>query len=181
MMENEMKVILNTSDEAASFKTNLSGWVSRRGMFFGNDERTARWDGCTHVACECGHVVEKGRSKCEICRREASDKRFASMERKKWDGETPLYLFDDDCFFWCEDQLEDYCDEHDCRKEDLKLVICEPTYAKEIDPNEYYCEDLPEDGEIEGDLLAAFEELNSFIRGSKIILSWAPGKIAAEL
>ena len=58
MSGNEM--ILNTSDEAAHFVTGLSGWVSRHGHFYGNDERLARYDGCTHTVCECGKPCEKG-------------------------------------------------------------------------------------------------------------------------
>lgn len=177
----EKLVILNTSDESATFKTGLSGWVSRNGIFWGNDERAARWDGCTHVVCECGQAVEKSWTKCALCRSVAEDKRFAALERKPWDGKTPLCLYDDDRFFWSEDDLTDYCEEYGYEPEDLKLLICEPTYAREIDPNDYYCDDLPEDGEIDGDLAAAFDELNKIIRESKVILSWAPGKYAAAL
>lgn len=176
-----MKTILNTSNEAATYKTEISGWVSHNGRFWGKDERAARWDGCTHIVCECGQPVEKRWTKCSICRSISSDKRFAALESKSWDGKTPLCLYDDDRFFWSEDDLTDFCEEIGAKPEDLKLVICEPIYAREIDPNDYYCDDLPEDGEITDDLLAAFEELNQIIRGSKVIFSWSPSKYAAAL
>ncbi|WP_422421830.1 hypothetical protein [Pseudomonas sp. GZD-222] len=50
---------------------------------------------------------------------------------------------------------------------DLKLVFCTPNYPKQIDPNDHFCDDLSEDGEINDDqLFAAFELLNEMIRKS---------------
>jgi hypothetical protein len=105
------------------------------------------------------------------------------MEAKKWDGETPLCLFDSDTFFWNADDIEYYCEDHDIKADDLKLVICEPVYAREVDPEEFYFDDLPEDNkdEVPKELAAAFEELNKKILDYKTPLSWVPGKFKAEL
>ena len=42
----ETKIVLLEDAEAATLKT-VTGWVSRDGLFFGSDERTARWSGAT--------------------------------------------------------------------------------------------------------------------------------------
>ena len=65
-MANAAIVIFNSA-EAATYKTDLKGWVSRDGMYFGENERTARWSGCTHMTCVCGAVHEKGRTVCRSC------------------------------------------------------------------------------------------------------------------
>ena len=171
------KIILPDSPEAATQKT-VTGWVSASGYFWGNDEHMARYDGSTHRACECGELVAKN-SYCRPCALKREAEKFAAMQRKVWDGEAMLYSDAADEYFHDYDQISDHCEEADCSPDDLRLIICEPCYAREIDPNEYFRDDLPEDGEVDSELSAAFEELNKFIRESKPILSWCPGKFAA--
>ena len=177
----ENKIIHYSSDEAAHRET-VTGWVSRTGHFFGDDERIARFDGCTHVACnKCGDPVEKGWTACKKCRDAADVAKFQGKERRMWDGVTPLCLYGTDTYFWDGDDITMYCEEHDCKPSDLKLMICEPVYAHEIDPSEYY--DLPEDVIIGGDLQVAFRELNEKIREAKENsdpLCWQEGKYAVD-
>lgn len=184
MEEKKEIIILDTSDEAAKLIT-VTGWVSRHGRFFGKDERLARYDGSTHRKCEqCENIIPKhGYTICPECQKKKEEERFQSMEAKKWDGETPLCLFNSDTFFWSADDLEYYCDNHGAKAEELKLVICEPICAKEVDVEEHFFDDLPEDNkdEIPEALVDAFEELNKAIREYKAPLSWAPGKYRAEL
>ncbi|MFZ2635562.1 MAG: hypothetical protein WAX33_04400 [Rectinemataceae bacterium] len=176
---NDEKIVLSTSDEAAKFVTGLSGWVSRNGRFWGNDERMARYDGCTHTVCDCGKPVEKGWLKCTECRNKANNELFAGMKKEVWDGETPLTLYDGDEYFFDWDSLACYCEDHGTTPEEVGLLLCKPTYASEIDPNEYYCDDLAEDGEVDSGLVEKFNELNKYIRENKIILSWTPSDIVA--
>ena len=173
----EKKIILGTSDEAAKIET-VTGWMSRTGRFWGKDERAARYDGSTHRLCSCGEVIEK-QGYCRPCADKKEAEKFAAMERKEWDGKAMLYSQSADEYFHDSDQILDHCEEHECKPDDMQLVICEPVYAGEIDPNEYYHDDLPEDCEVDGELADAFEELNKLIRESKLILSWMPGKFAA--
>lgn len=173
----EKLIILNTSDESAQLKT-VTGWVSRNGHFFGNDERTARYDGSTHRVCDCGDLIDR-HSYCRPCHNKKEDEKFAAMERKEWDGKTMLYSQSADEYFHDSDQILDHCEEYECKPDDMQFIICEPVYAGEIDPNEYYRDDLPEDGEVDSELEAAFSELNKLIREAKPILCWMPGKYAA--
>jgi hypothetical protein len=65
-MKTEEIMVLRDSSEAAQYRTGLSGWVSRNGRYFGESEDMARYDGCTHVACQyCGLPARKGWLACE--------------------------------------------------------------------------------------------------------------------
>lgn len=177
-------VILPESDQAAEFRTDVTGWVSRHGRFFGNSEDTARYDGCTHRHCKgCGGPVRKSSWVCcDDCRRKARANRFAALESVVWDGETPLCIFEGDDFFFDRNELDDYCYEHDCRPSDLELVLCVPVYAQPIDPDDFYEGSLPEDqalGDVCPYLQEQFDELNRYIVTRKPLLSWMPGKTAA--
>lgn len=175
----EKKIILDTSDEAAKIET-VTGWMSRTGRFWGKDERTARYDGSTHRLCSCGEVIEK-QGYCRPCSDKKEAEKFAAMERKEWDGTTPLCLYHADRYFWDIDELMDYCEENEVQPAQLDLVICDPIYAREIDPNEYYCDELAEDGDVPAEIADAFAELNARIKEHRQALSWTPGKFAAIL
>lgn len=177
----EEKMVLDTSDEAARFVTGLSGWVSRDGRFWGENEKTARYAGSTHHLCECGKPVENPWIKCADCRKKADDEMFRSFPRQEWDEKTPIALFDGDKFFFDRNQLEEWCEDHETTPGDLQLVICEPNYAREID-EDFYCDDLPEDQSLEDaapELADKIAEINQYILDNKPILSWGEGKIAA--
>ncbi|MDD1011816.1 hypothetical protein M5G27_30700 [Pseudomonas shahriarae] len=93
----------------------------------------------------------------------------------------PLVIFDGDRYFFDEDSLRDYLIDSDSELADVQLCICDPNYPSEIDPADHFCDDLPEDGEINDDqLLAAFDLLNEMIRQSQP-LSWSEGEFAARL
>lgn len=167
--------IMYESDEAATFKTGLSGWVSAKGRFYGKNENLARYDGCTHKLCDCGNTMSKGWTKCDDCRAKASDERYEAMPFKEWDDE-PLVLFGDDRYFWSIDDLIDYAEDNP--EADLQLVICEPNYAPEICDSygeEYFPEDQYLD-DVAPELAKRIADLNEWIAKEKPILSWTGGK-----
>ena len=179
MTPKKNKIILNESDEAATWKTGISGWVDRHGHFFGNDERNARWSGATHILCpECGKPTSKNYTMCADCRLKKSIERYNERERKEWDGETPLYSHACDKHFF-NDDLFDHLEEFDCTAESLRLIICEPMYLRQID-EDYFCDDLPEDGELSKDIVSALEELNLLIKKNGPV-GCMPGKYAATM
>lgn len=174
------EIILSTDPRAAIYKTDLKGWVSRNGYYFGEDERTARYEGSTHRICDgCGKAIDRN-SYCHDCYRKKETEKFNAMPRKEWNGKDGLYSQAFDAYYWDMDDLEYACDDNECTVDGLMLIICEPRYASEIDPDEHYCDDLPEEGEIPDELRRAFNELNKFIRESRIVLSWVPGKYAVD-
>ena len=162
----------------------VTGWVSAKGHFYGQGaqaESMARWDGSTHRKCEgCGELFERN-AYCRPCHAKKEIEKYNAMPRKKWDGVGMLYSDTQDRYFYGWDDVDDYCASEEFTPESLRLIICEPTYATEIDPTEHYCDDLPDEGEIPDSLQNAFDGLNDFIREEKIILSWSPGKFAAEI
>jgi len=172
-------VILDTDPEAAQPKT-LTVWVSRNG-YIGPDESTARYDGSTHRKCECGELTEKHWISCKRCRDKADSERYFKMPTKEWDGKTPLVIYNTDHYFFDDDALFIYCESHNVKEADLPLVVCDPVYANEIDPNEYYEGELPEDGEVPDEIQAAFDEMNRKIKEYKEPLCWVQGKFRAIL
>lgn len=172
------KIILSTSPEAASLQT-VTGWVSRTGIFYGNDERIARFAGCTHVPCDaCGKVTEKLWTHCEECRKTREIARYEAMPRKPWDGQAMLYSEAWDEYFDDPGAAEEALDEGQTLA-DLRLVICEPNYGRPLD-DDYFCDELGEDGHLPVILESAIETFNEALAKAPA-LSWSPGKYALEL
>ena len=170
----EAVVIMYDSPEAATLKT-VTGWVSADGRFFGSDEHMARWSGCTHKVCECGNTFSKLYTICETCRAKNKRKRYAEMPFKEWDRSTPVAAHGGDEYFFAPDEIEDYCNEHECNASDLQLVICIPNKLWEVS-SEIWQDIAPED---EGDFLPkevelAIKELNKVIGNAKPV-SWQEG------
>ncbi len=176
----ETKTIILDTDEAAASQKTVTGWVSRNGRFYGKDEQLARWDGCTHKVCEkCGNQHEKTWTCCENCRRKNALERYQKYPFKEWDGKEPVCMFDGDKYFFSEEDIEMYLeDNEELQPEDLRLVICEPNYAHEIS-EDWWADDLPEDGEMPKALSDKIDELNKFIK-TLPPLSYSPGKVRTE-
>lgn len=174
------KTIMYDSPEAASVQT-VTGWVSSTGRFWGQDEHMARYDGSTHRVCKNNpsHGVIERNTYCRQCRDENMDAKFDSMPRREYDG-SPVVVFDSDDYFFDADSLADWLVSNDIKPEDARLVFCNPNYPSQIDPNEHFTDDLPEDGEVSGELAAAFEVLNKAIAASPP-LSWTQGDTAVTL
>ena len=178
----EKLVIMEDSPEAASIKT-VTGWVSRTGHFWGNDERMARYDGSTHKRCECGEIIEQ-RSYCRKCSDRKEVERWQAMPEVEWDGAAYLYSQTADQYFRDEQEIADYCADADepCTPDDLHLVICTPNYLREVDLCEDNSEEMPEDGDesyFTAEVQEALEALNKAIRESRTpaqAISWSPGK-----
>lgn len=175
-------IILNTSQEAAKFVENTSGWVSRHGRFYGKDERAARWDGCTHVKCkDCGKQVPKSYLVCVDCHEKRAVARYDKLEKVEWDQEGLLYS--DACgeFFRSWDEVAEFAEDHGVMMGGLRLVICEAVYLRGID-TDHWVDDMPDDwdGELPSDVMSAMNELNAAIKDAGPV-SWRPGKKAVIL
>lgn len=168
------KMILNTDPEAAREMT-ITGWVSRNGLFFGKDERAARWSGCTHIVCECGKPACKSYTCCEDCRAKRQRERWEKFELVKWDGESPLTTYDGDDWFFDADSLYEWAEDNDIDLADAMLVIAEPCYARTVD-EDYWSDDLHEDSELPSPIVAALKTFNEAIKAYREPLSWHMGK-----
>lgn len=181
-MKTEEKIVLATDPEAARFVTGISGWVDRGGRFWGDDERMARWCGSTHTQCECGNIYRRD-SWCMPCHERKSIMRYTDMPRKRWDGTGMLYSDAADEWFSEWEEVMEYCENHECTIESLRLIICEPVYAREIQ-DDYWEEELPEDmglSDCDEELARLVDQVNEYIRRKEVVLSWQPGEYAVEL
>jgi hypothetical protein len=178
MINKDAKVVLFDSDEAAHLQTGISGWVSRHGRFMGNDERAARYDGCTHTRCEdCGEPVDRGRLICPKCNEARDVKRYAAMPKEEWNGKGMLYSDAADKYFSDWDEVEGFLEDGEGTIESLRLKICEPNYLPLLS-DDYGCDELAEDGELPDAVIQAIEDFNKVIKAAGPV-SWMPGKKAA--
>lgn len=174
----EKEMILDTDPRAATYHTDIKGWVSRDGRYYGEDERTARYAGCTHRACErCGKPCERSWLKCSDCRAILDRERFAAKPQAEWNGSDYIYseLLDD--YFADLSDAEDRLDEGQTLA-DLMLVICEPNHVRPLS-DDYCCDELSDDGDLPSEVEAAMDAFNKAVAG--IVLSWSPGKFALKL
>jgi hypothetical protein len=173
------KMILNTSGEAATYRTDIAGWVSRDGLFFGKDERTARYSGCTHLACaDCGVPVPKNSyTVCRPCRETRDLKRYLERERKPYEGGM-VYSDSEDRYFESLDEALEYAEDEGKEPDDLRLLLCTPNHVRPLE-SDYCCDELPEDGDLPSAIEEAMEAFNEAVKG--IVVSWSPGKYAIDL
>lgn len=172
------------SPEAASVQT-VTGWVSRGGRFWGDNEHMARWDGCTHVVCEgCSSPSKKPYTHCEACRRKKEAERFAAFPHKPWDGSTPVSTQFGDDIFWDMGDLMDYCDDNGIRSEEdlksLRLVHCSPETLRPVDES-YWTDELPEDiNDLPDEVYEALDALNEACKNAGTVM-WFPMDEAVAL
>lgn len=170
-----MDKVLYESDEAAQIKT-VTGWFSRFGRFC-SDEHSARYDGCTHQTCDCGNEMHRGWTKCDSCRLVISTARFEAMPEVAYNDQ-PVVLFESDRYFFCIEDIEQYCEDEDLKIEDLQLVACVPNKATYISVDDWWCDDLPEDtyvSELHPEIHELETKINKLIQEG-ITLSWSEGK-----
>ncbi len=175
------KIIMYDSPEAATYKTGIEGWVSGTGLFFGKNESSARYSGCTHQKCECGNVMGKGWTKCDECRHKAAVERFDKLPFREWDGKEPICTWDGDRYFFSEDDLISYMeDDEDNMLSEINLLICEPNHWRQLD-YDYWSDGRPEndDGDLPKELEAALKNLNEVIKKLPP-QSWSPGKVRTK-
>lgn len=170
------EIVMFDSQEAAQPHT-MTGWKSRNGHFYA-EENDARYDGCTHRPCnECGKPAAKAYLVCNECRNARDIARYESMPQVEWDGSAMLYSDALDRYFSDLDDASDECGDGKALA-DLRLIICEPNYARQID-EDYFCDELPEDGEAPPHIQEAIEKFNEAVAST--ILSWSPGKHRLKL
>jgi len=178
----EDKIIFPESYEAAKYVTNVTGWISREGRFYGNDEQAARWGGATHIHCKkCGAPTFKPWLLCKKCRDQQAWERYAKFPTEKWDENVPTYSPVTDRYYWYKDDVRDENSEGNFDPASLQLVLCKPIYAPDVDPESIYEDLLPEYdklSDVSQELVDAFQELNDTIKDANIILSYEPIDVA---
>lgn len=170
------KEIMYDSPEAATYVTNIKGWIDVNRRFFGDGERgeqMARYSSHTHKICECGNKMSKGYTKCKECRHKSAVTRYNALPFKEWYGEEPICTWDGDHYFFDEGHLIDYMEENEL--DTIDLLICEPVNYTPIDFGTI-ASDTHEDWEPEKELVEKVKEFNNFLK-TLPPHSWMPGKI----
>jgi len=173
----ESKTIMYDSPEAASIQT-VTGWVSSTGQFWGKDENMARYCGSTHRMCKVdpAHPAHRVNGYCNVCHAAKRLEHFQSFPKVEWDMATPITIFDSDIWFFDVDSLRDHMLDNEITVEGIQLVLCRPEYPSQIDPDEYYSNELPEDGDVGTELYEAFATLNAVIAKQPPLSWWADDK-----
>ena len=183
---NQNEIITQDSDLAAKF-INVKGWISRLGRFFGNDEKAARYDGCTHLNCSiCGDpYLKNGRSVCDKCHKENEVQKYLKLPVIQWDGDSIVYSISEDCYFNCLDDVEIFLqDNPEISTNDLLLVKCKQKPFQTISLENYaeeYFEDLDLGiDDLPNEIVDAIEDLNKII-GQYAGIIYQPDDIAIVL
>jgi hypothetical protein len=173
----ETEIILDTDPDIVEFRTDVSGWVSKKGdLFFGKDERAARYHASTHTKCSCGEVIVKGWYKCSKCITEAKTEHYWKLPLEVWDYKKPICTYDGEHYFFDEGDLIDFLEENP--EVNPLLVICKPNYASEI-PLDFWEDAQTEDGELPDELIKKLTEFNKFIATLEP-LSYSPSQIRTQ-
>lgn len=188
--------IFPDSTESARFVGNISGWVDRHGLFFGNDERAARYSGATHARCsECGTTIPKN-SYCNYCAEKKGTEKYMTAPRQEWDRKTPLYSETCDEWYFDEDDLishaydfasnNGYIFDGDFDNElvfdKMRLYLCKALKLSCVE-QDHWVDDLAEDQDLPDEVLDALTALNEAIDkvNAESPCSWEPSNIVAVI
>lgn len=116
------EVILTTSEKAATYRTDICGWVDRHGRYHGSDEAGARRSGATHVACKCGELIDASTYHilCEKCESARLIGHFEKKNTIEYYGEAiAVYIVlenglwhNAETYLWNKEEVFDYIYEH---------------------------------------------------------------------
>jgi hypothetical protein len=146
-------------EDAAELRTGKTGWCCKTcGRSYGDNEHLARWCHSTDLPCECGgRNANKYYTCCDACREKAKDAAWLkSLESAvEWDGKTPLYSETKDRYYFDAESIHADLDLNDDQEPDveavakLRLILCEPNNGRYFDMDDYLCDDLGEDIELD--------------------------------
>ena len=169
--------------EDAAKLVNVSGWACVRcGKFYAN-KMAARCCCHTDAPCEtegCPNRKARYRIRCDSCEHKKKIERWNGLEQVEAadapSSENPLALLDDDTYFFDEDSLIDWCDEHEVKPSEAFLVLCKPHNPPEFEMAEFVRDYMPGEGDddLPGDGGKEAEKaVNEYIR-AHAPWSWYP-------
>jgi hypothetical protein len=124
----------------------------------------------THAdCCDCGVEFEKSythQRRCEDCDFKKDAENFSKLPLVEWDGETPLVIWGDDRYFFSEDDIDEYCEENEISKDQLKLEICKETSFGEVNVSELFMDELHEDWDYPKELAELEDQLNKWLKNN---------------
>ena len=97
--------------------------------------------------------------------------------------EFPLTLQDDDRWFYDEDELLEYCEEHELDASNLLLRIGKRIVPSTFEPSDYWCDDIAEDDdptEFDGDCQDMADMINAWAKENIITYEMGPYRPQVE-
>ena len=138
------KIISIDSHEAAEYKS-VEGWASANSQYFGEDEYSARYDGCTHVRCGCcGELRRKNALNCEGCEQLQIKQRWDEAEKTDWADGGTVYSAKVKKFYSDKEIYKKVCLEIKCSTEDMLLFACNPIYSSNVSKSTILGQELRE-------------------------------------
>lgn len=162
--------------EDAAELVKVEGWACKKcGQFFGVREDIARNHCSTDAPCSScgGRKREKYYTSCGECRTKQEAERWKERYSKaiEWTGvDYPIYSESDERYFWDEDELFEWIDDQVVTMAGLaelteviepltaldvvsagRFVSCSPNNGRSFEMNEFLCDDLAEDDEVDAD------------------------------
>ena len=176
-MKKEETEAIFEDDPRAAYLGTVTGWISRDGYFYGNNEKAARYAGSTHKMCKCGNIFKKN-SYCALCHEINTLDRYHAM--KECENAKGDMFFSDayHSFFSDVEQILEFMHENEISLvEDLRLQPTRPNKCFVPDVIDLYSGILPEDGDIHSipeSVLLVFDELKQKLKEIDATLSWEP-------
>jgi len=181
-----MSIKLNYKDVKLD-KATINGYVVN-GKFWGDNERFAKMDACTHIDCEkCGKEILKA---CRIC-----DECFVKSDIDKWEKSEKREISHSDLgyysklldkFYYELHEIEDDCEYESLGINDLNdllLYHIERESPPEVDLSDIYENVMPDDFSTEDmatdEIIEACKKLNELI-ASHPLNSFYPTKIGVK-
>lgn len=167
-------------EDAAEPKT-MTGWACKKcNRFYSqHDEHSARWCCSTDQPCACGGRKSKTYTCCDACRQKLNAERFTKLPRAEWDGDTPVAVWDGDQYFFSPVAVAEYCEKHELKLENVRLVLCEKDKSKRLfEMNEFMSDELAEDYTLDADEID--KAVNDWIEANVPAL-WHPTDTAVSL
>ena len=146
------KIIPVDSHEAAEYKS-VEGWAFANSQYFGEDEYSARYDGCTYVRCGCcGELRRKNALNCEGCEQLWIKQRWDEAEKTDWAKK----------FYSDKEIYKKDCLEMKCSTEDMLLFACNPIYPSDVSKSAILGQELRE-AILPSSIIEKLNELNTAI------------------
>lgn len=169
----------------------LQFWEDRTGRLWptANDPRAehmARWCGCTHVNCSrCGVTISKDSTICPACHLLQKQEKHAERlkENRAAIPSAMQWLYSDTFDQYVEGikAAQELAAEEGVTVAALALYFCDPNHAQELDADDFFRDDLPEDGDVPDELSIAAAEFNAKVEAYGHPLSFSPNMDRAAL
>lgn len=166
--------------EDAAETVTITGWKCKKcGMFYGDDERAARYCCHTDAPCKCGNRKQRHMVYCGECYHNDKIDRWnktAQVEAEKMPmPNSPWSILDDDEYFFDCDSFLEWCVEHEVKPSECFPILCRQHNPPAFNLSEWLDDYLPgEEREMVGsreDIEAVENAVNDFT-AKHVPFSW---------